>query len=306
MRRRAGSIRYAAIAATDKVGLVAHHRQLRRDPTTFSVDLDLRAGFFASLTALTLALCHCELHGRIPDVRLTSPLYGRPERGPDWFSQYFALNDPTPARESRTRFRSVDTLGLRADYERSMTISDAHRIFTNHAQPTLEVQHRVEDCLGRLACDPSSALGVHYRGTDKQVEAGRVDYRTMSDAVQQRVDRDNIQGVVVASDESQFVDHLVQAIDVPIMQLGSSFSNERPPHFTPGVDRFELGIEALTIALTLSHLGRVVRTSSYLSGWAMVFNPALETTTLNTPHRTTSFPERELLAAEHARSGTCW
>ena len=68
-----------------------------------------------------------------------------------------------------------------------------------------------------------------------------------------------------------------------------------PVHRKGYGDAYRKGFEALVNCLLLSRCGALLKTASFLSGWAKVFAPGMETLLLNRTHvATTWFPDRDI------------
>jgi hypothetical protein len=104
----------------------------------------------------------------------------------------------------------------------------------------------------------------------------------------------------VASDEQRFVDGIAArfpGLRVSSFQDSVRSSDGRPVHQgarAPGNVR--MGQDALVNALILSRCAAVVRSTSFLSAWASILNPALEVVLTNEPHAGKLwYPERTII-----------
>ncbi len=141
---------------------------------------------------------------------------------------------------------------------------------------------------------------MHFRGTDKSSEAPRARWDDVAVAVRQRLAaRPDLEVVFVASDEAEFPNFLArECTSRPVVARDDAFrsTDGQPVHVvSPGREAFAKGEDALMNCLILSRCESVIRTSSFLSAWASVFNPDLEVVRLNRPYDDTFwFPERAI------------
>jgi hypothetical protein len=134
-----------------------------------------------------------------------------------------------------------------------------------------------------------SVLGIHFRGTDKSSEAPRVSWSHCLAILEAHLrDRPDFQGVFVASDEQAFVRFIAKSVKRrPVYWRDDHYrsSDGRPIHTTVGVvGGYEKGQDALVNALLLSKCSTLIRTTSFLSAWASIFNPTLKVVLLNKPY----------------------
>jgi hypothetical protein len=133
------------------------------------------------------------------------------------------------------------------------------------------------------------AVGIHFRGTDKTIEAPRVSWNYCLQVLQTYLKTDGrIKAVFVASDEQEFVDFVVQSVrDIPIFSYEDYYryqpSDDLPPYRIAGGE-YEKGEDALVNALLLSRCVTLIRTTSFLSAFAPILNRELKIILLNMPY----------------------
>jgi hypothetical protein len=120
------------------------------------------------------------------------------------------------------------------------------------------------------------ALGVHYRGTDKQTTSDDSNPITHDQYLTLLVEflstRPVIERVFAATDEYTFVDKLRSAVNLPIVNLGEVGFHKAATNIDPRIkaDR------AVLDCLLLSRCCITIETSSALPSFAKIFNPGLE------------------------------
>jgi hypothetical protein len=181
-----------------------------------------------------------------------------------------------------------------------MSIEDGARILRRYLTPKPHIIKIVDDFWrGPSAHGP--VVGVHYRGTDKSMEAPRVSWRHCLEVLEDYLcDHPNIKAVFVASDEQAFVEFIMWSLrDVPIYASNDHYrsNNGQPVHLISAAGYgYEKGEDALVNALLLSKCTSLIRTTSFLSAWASIFNPDLKVILLNKPYEDKIwFPESEIV-----------
>jgi hypothetical protein len=279
-------------------------RRMAANDGVCSVDIASNAvGFFGQMNWCLFICQYCEAHGLVPDIRLTGDIYLDRRRGPNWLDHYFDWTSPIGAEEIARRVRYTRKI---ADFQEmgppiapAMSVEDGARVLRKYLRPKPHIAARVEDFLGGLGV-AGEIVGMHFRGTDKPHEAPRVSWQHCLDVLRAhlRAHR-SVRAVLVASDEQAFIDFMrAAALDVPVYSHADHIrsASGKPVHMEPG-NGYEKGEDALVNALLLSKCATVIRTTSFLSAWASIFNPDLKVVLLNKPYANRLwFPEREILA----------
>ncbi|MFN3715369.1 MAG: hypothetical protein ACK4R8_01455 [Thiobacillus sp.] len=274
-------------------------RKLKGRAGWLSVRIDARVGLFAQFNWVLMLLAHCEAHGLKPHIELTGPFYGD-EIGRDWLGDLYLLDaggeaPPVPV----CTVSDIDELGLPESYQAQMTLERAHALWTRYARLDAGIAAHVDNFAAAHFAG-RRVLGVHFRGTDKSSEAARVSWRALASTVNAAAETHACDAVFVASDEQAFVDFMLEnTVGRPLIvhadelrAHGSEAVHVRPQ---PGKNRIKAR-EALVNALLLSRCAALVRSASFLSGWASVFNPGLPVILLNRPYDYALwFPDREVL-----------
>jgi len=113
-------------------------------------------------------------------------------------------------------------------------------------------------------------------------------------------ERDVVHKILLASDEQKFVDFIKQSLtEVAVYSRDDHYRSrgaDEPPVFLGAGGGYEKGEDALVNALLLSKCTTLIRTTSFLSAWASIFNPHLRVILLNKPYDDKLwFPESEIL-----------
>lgn len=270
----------------------------------FAFDVCGTMGLGAMLSHTMLLLDRCDRKGLTPVIKFSNPLYGRETAKPgDWFGQYFELSAHCAGRPAKRLLYSK--IKAHSDYfgdpkGSRISIERAHELFTRY----LTIKDLVYDEADKVfpATKQGKRVGVHFRGTDKVVEAPRVAWTAVSDLVADQIRCDSsITSIFVTSDEVAFIDFMrTIPFGIPIVtyDVEATSANGLAIHFSPG-DPYVRALEALCIIVLLSRCDIVIRTPSHLSAWAKILNPALKTVTMARPYDEFDyFPDSVLLATE--------
>lgn len=265
-----------------------------RSGRTIAFEIDGRMGMGAMLTHIMLVFGLCEQAGTVPIVRLTNRLY-MPTGATDWFSAFFERVDVHPVDDPALPVIHIrndtdhDVLGSPAD----LSLEEGRALLLRHIRfnDFLESEARTlyeESLAGR------SPLGIHYRGTDKHSEAPSVARIQAIEMTRRCLAAGSYDAIFLATDEPEFEVELRAAFPhLPIVgynrpELTQKTGEAR--HFAAS-DGYWKGVDALVNILLLARCGTVLRTASYLSGWAKVLNPAQRVVMLNKAYSDSRFPD---------------
>ena len=277
-----------------------------RNSGIYSIEIESKSGFFATIQAVLFILIYCDQHKLQPQISARGGPYGDPTGLVDWFGALFEPIDrlaPSSGAEigyrsavKTSRITGIEELGLRRRYDESLTLAQASTTFNAHFRPRPELLEIVNSTCQRLSISDST-LAVHYRGTDKFFEAGHISPQLIRRGIERLMrTRPNLNSILIASDEQAFIE-LIQgwSLDLPVKIAPSNFLSVRDkPVHASGHPGLEIGREALVTCLLLSRCGFLVKTPSYLSGWAKIFNPSLPVWLLSPLTSKSLFPDRAL------------
>lgn len=279
----------------------------RRNHGLYAVNINASNGFFAQLNWCLYIFAHCEHFNLRPYVVLSSRSYTTSERA-NWLDYFFintALTDEDRENIDGNALTVIHAshireLGLAVMYGPKMSLEKANRLLNRNMRIRPEIEDHVERFCS-IHFSNRKVLGVHYRGTDKAVEAPAVRPEQCIKSVREYLRRDPaITSVFVSSDEESFV-RLIQN-EIKGVNVVSHDDSERsrdglPVHAQVAVgDNHAKGREALVNCLLLSRCDVLIRTASFLSGWCSVLKPSLPVMMLNEPYPSKLwFPDREVL-----------
>jgi hypothetical protein len=275
-------------------------RKILRSRRSFRIDIYGRMGLGATLTNLLILHNRFAAEPGFRGILSSNPLYMPEGSSRDVIDSFFdrldvdgncALWDQKCETIPYGHELDISTHEL-AD---GLTIQEAHRLFNQHYAVK---QRFIDEAKSLLKSRGDEVIGVHFRGSDKRMEARRIPWETYAAAVDDCVGRFNASSVFVATDEAGFLEFMEQrygagmvwALDCQYLADGPI-----PAHFLEG-NGFEKGREALVTMLILSMCNRCIRGPSNLSAFAKILNPALPIVMLGEPYPPIPFPEKEILS----------
>jgi hypothetical protein len=230
---------------------------------------DLTEGLFGGVFLILLELLpYLAKHGIRPQWSIASKLYGE---APDYLIipgiLDLAYEPPAGAVVDLTVHQM---LSANRGYALGWGWAEISKLWFDYFRIPARVTGPI-DSLGDL----SDTFGIHYRGTDKIETACDSNPISADEFVTIIIDalrqRPRFKRVFVATDTPAFVEVLRSRIDHEIVHMGAGHF-----HFTlPPGQRFQHTDSALRDSVALSRCAEVLCTSSALSGFAKVFNPAL-------------------------------
>jgi len=200
--------------------------------------------------------------------------------GPNWWEYYFEPINIVHNNKGFTRYLDWDSMHLLS--LKTYTLMSrwrAHELISRYVKIKPAITTRVQD-FTQQNFDGSFIIGIHYRGTDKNLEADRVSYQKVYDEIEKITCHIPHYKIFVATDEQAFLDDIVKKYDTIIYYPVIRSRSECAVHVMPG-NGYIKGEQALIDCLILSRCNLIIRTESYLSHCAGFFNPFVPIITLN-------------------------
>ena len=211
------------------------------------------------LTHAGRALCTAQEREIDIALRFTSPNYAPSWGEVDWLESYFVRLGPPPGDAPIVDSRDVPFL------EHSPRIRDIADLVWS----TIVIRDDFVSYANLFAEDERFAA-VHFRGSDKYLEAPRVATEVVLETAESEMERDRLDRLFVATDEPAFLEQAKQRFGSAVFSIpleAVSTKDRKPAHFSD-VDGETKAREALTTMVILSRSRLLVRTESLLSDWA--------------------------------------
>jgi hypothetical protein len=276
----------------------------RHNRPYFAVDIASAKGMGAVL-AEALLMCHyAEKNGMIPRITSTNRLYAHVS-GNDFINIYLGPENQEHVPNLRPmRYQTLWSF-YHLKFVQHLPLAEANRLFWTYFPPKPIIADRVDSVLAGLH-NRKFDLSIHYRGTDKILEAPLISFEAYEKAMLHfQAGGGSINSVFLATDDSGFETFIKQRFPYTIFttyNLGASIDTSRGRHFSAMIPE-DKGIEALVNMFLLSAAPTCIRGASYMSAISKIMNPELRTVSLNRTHWGSSgFPECEILAEEDSAS----
>lgn len=267
-------------------------------------------GMFAHLTWCLHVAGWATRHGKSFHVGCSSPNYGNRAGDLDWFAQILEHQKPLGKDGAAVPF-------LVREFEDLPFFSEASVFSLKDARKLFRENFRIEPALARRVAAFKDQLfqgrfvvGLHFRGTDKHVEAERITYEDALHSARRALAAaeaatGTIPALFLATDEAAMVEFAPRFLDpYPVISVDAVRSrNGEPIHLSSGTDRLHLALEAMTDALLLGECDLLLKTASMLSGWAAVMSRSKPVLMLNQPRPGCMFFPDYLIAAVAFHSG---
>ena len=232
-----------------------------------------------------------EIEGFLVDFG-TYGLYYEPTHGPNWWSYYFE-----PLCLGNIDRTHAAPLAKELYFEgfkkrQQLKRTQAAQIVKKYIHVKESVLRKVESFVSRYF-NGIFTIGVHYRGTDKGVEASPVSYEKVFQSILARIPPQGSWQIFVATDEIPFLKAIQLQFPGRVVACDAIRSEGKLGVHFLSEEGYRKGEEALIDALLLSRCQLLIRTSSNLSLWSTYFNPDLPTVLLNLRFRSRQNAEPE-------------
>jgi hypothetical protein len=236
----------------------------------------LTEGLFGQVFAWMLeVLPHIDAQGWKPEWEILTRNYGAPPSFNIFPTIVGAKYEPSESTDvvSFEKLQRNHKHNFRYDFKSANKAWNAHFHFSN------DVYDRLHSCWQKNF-DGRIVLGVHYRGTDKNVDPYETNPVTqyqficiIEDFLKSHPDVD---AIFVASDDARFVDAMSRFRNVFSYEQNRSI-DDTPLHLNHCTDRNQaMAKDAILDCLTLAKCRYGLKCMSQLSAFSKIMNPALE------------------------------
>jgi hypothetical protein len=258
-------------------------------------------GLFAHLSWILLALDWSERHGYTFHFRCTNPQYNPPGRTGDWLSSVVGQENELAGRAfAISCFEEFPF----AHEVRSHDRARARALFRRHLHVRPEIVK---------ACDSwhsehyrgKFVIGIHYRGSDKVIEAPRVRHSSVIAIVQEAIAHASRGAervaVFVATDDADFLalaKASLHGIDVRAVEDVCRAEGAVGVHNSARHDGSKLALQAMADCVLLGRSHLLIKTASLLSGWSTILGDDMPVVMVSRPHTASSYYPDNILASE--------
>lgn len=246
-----------------------------RDAGMFSIFMDV------------LAICQVYEQGKLNGIEVdfgTTGQYYSKDHGPNWWEYYCEPIKYGTKKHVRTAVYHMDYF-CPGQIEFNISRKDAKRLIDFYIRPKAEIMYCVDKFIEKHFKE-HYVICVHYRGTDKYLEAPIVPYNDVVNYIEAVANTkgDPDYKIFVATDEINFLNFMILKYgDKVCYQEAHRVTGNTGLH-NLSLNRYEIGREALIDMILLSKGNHLIRSSSNLSKWSSWWNPEIKETELNWRH----------------------
>ncbi len=271
----------------------------------FFVNIASPKGMGAVITE-ALLMCHYAIQNNLtPNIISTNRLYTQ-NNNSDFISNYLGCL----ATNTLSNMKAMQLQTLWSFYHLNMaehiTLEESNRLFWTYFPPKPIITNIIDKILSDIT-NQQFDLSIHYRGTDKALEAPLVSFEIYKNAVLDYQAKNNIESVFLATDDADFETYIksqLPNLTFTTYNLGLPSDASRGRHFSD-ISPEEKAIEAIVNIFLLAKSPFLIRGASYMSAISKIINLELKTVTLNRTHwGSTGYPEMEILAEEDNQNNT--
>ena len=286
---------------------------LERTPRFSKVTIEITRndiGFFAFLNWFLYLTKYLESIHLQPDIVLKNRCYGSPVYEYNIISGRFYKENIGHMYQGKSAIRIKIKSAEEILPNMHLGIAEANAIQRRTLIPSLRLTEIVNSFISTEIS--GDFFSIHWRGTDKVSEAQPISVEYILKVLGNLMENRTIveKTCFIASDEEAKIIELKNEIkrsfpNLKVVYLRNALRSpdSAPMHLDRKFSKFEaatLGDEALIECLILAQSSFLIKTTSFLSAWSVVFNPNIPVFYLNTPYpNKVWFPDSELLGVRY-------
>ncbi len=242
------------------------------------------AGFFSIFHTVLGALDFMETSNSCCGLRVDfedEGIYYDKEYGENWWEYYFEPIDIGKKTDTVKKFSGDEQSFFTLNSEFNMSRKRGHELIRKYVFLKSHIQSRINNFYENNL-QGNCVIGVHYRGTDKCIEAGIVPYKDVYERLQTIIkDRHNYK-IFIATDDYYFLIYMNVHFPGRIVAIDAIRSDEGTAvHVTEQNLNYKKGEDAIVDCILLSKCDLLLKTSSNLSNCSIKFNPNIPVIELN-------------------------
>ena len=242
------------------------------------------AGFFSIFHTVLGALDFMETSNSCCGLRVNfedKGIYYDKEYGENWWEYYFEPIDIGKKTGIVKKFFNYKMIAFTFYGEFGMSRERGNELIRKYIFLKPHIQKKIDDFY-ETNFQENYVIGVHYRGTDKCLEAGIVPYKNVYERLKPIIKNHNNYKIFVATGDSYFLTYMHAYFPGRIIAIKAIRSDEGiGVHFTEKNRNYKKGEEAVIDCILLSKCDLLLKTSSNLSNCSIKFNPNIPVIELN-------------------------
>lgn len=204
--------------------------------------------------------------------------------GLNWWEYYFEpINLGLVDNIKLKRFSEYKKIifSLRAQFK--LPKSTAFKLIGRYVTLKEHVKKKVDEVFNKYFKN-YYVIGVHYRGTDKIIEAPKVTYEDTLREIQDAIENapQNKTRIFIATDDAVFFEFIKEKFPDKAFGIDAiRSSNGKPVHHFEKIQNYKKGEDAVIDCVLLSKCQLLIKTASNLSDCSIQFNPNIKVIHLN-------------------------
>jgi len=272
--------------------------QIRTKNGYYAIDMNTDAmGLGARIINMLEILLYCDTKGYIPLIKFN---YKEKNNTNDYFGELFYYKKEEAIPHSKIKYTSInDTSDLVwKNYDKRLRLNMAKELFDKQLGFNQIIIEEV-NAFTEQYFTGKQVLGIHYRGTDKTVEASEVTYENLLNNVRNILaDNPVLNLLFISSDDAQVIHYLINSdLSIPVICREDAIRSEtnEPIHLKQDNSKITINRDAIVNCLILSRCTYLLKTASLLSDCSIIFNPDLRVSVINAPYsHATWWPTSEI------------
>jgi hypothetical protein len=243
------------------------------------------AGFFSIFNTVIGALDFVEKNGVGMKIDFgTKGCYYDISKGPNWWEYYFEPINFGSHKDAIikefTDGQKGPLFGLTAQFK--MPKKRAHELIQKYVKIKSRVQEKI-NAFVRENFKGHYVIGVHYRGTDKWLEAPKVSYEEVYHVIYSNINRRQQVPIkiFIATDDALFLAYIKQKFPHLVCAINAIRSTNGQSVHHGKRDNYKKGEDALIDCILLSKCDLLIKMASNLSDVSIQFNPDIPVIRLN-------------------------
>ena len=281
-----------------RVSLIRLLLKIRIKSGYYAIDMNTdEMGLGARIINMLEILLYCETKGYIPLFKFN---YKERNNTNDYFGDLFYYKKEEAIHHPKVKYTSIyDTSDLKwKNYVRNLRLNMANGLFEKYLGFNQKIVDEVNTYTNQHFTG-KQVLGIHYRGTDKIIEAAKVTYEKLLFHTRNVLTANpDLNLIFFSSDDAQAIHFLLNSdLSIPIIYRDDSVRSEtgEPIHLTQANSKLIINRDAIVNCLILSKCNYLLKTASLLSDCSVIFNPDLKVSVINAPYsHTTWWPTFEI------------
>jgi len=266
--------------------LIGFLLQLRTKSGYYAIDMNTDAmGLGARIINMLEILLYCDTKGYVPLIKFN---YREINNTNDYFGELFYYKKQEALHHPKIKYTSVhDTSDLVwKNYDKRLRLNMAKKLFDKYLRFNQKIVDEVTAYTNQWFAG-KQVLGIHYRGTDKTVEASEVTREELLRYVHKVLsDNPELNLIFFSSDDVQVIHYLSNSdLSIPVIYRDDAIRSEtgKPIHLIQDNSKTIINQDAIVNCLILSRCNYLLKTASLLSDCSVIFNPDLRVSVINAP-----------------------